>query len=568
MTMKLGINLAPLSNHQRAYLNLVKTGMGWQTYHAGSDTGEEVALYQNYLDANGYPTTVAPGGARTFTEVGIPLLFNTDPFFYPAGNYVFLYDGTGTFAFTSDFAGTPVSSTPGRIVINVVPTGSGTIIKCTSTGTAPSNAQNWRLVYSPDSTGSVIGVREALLNNGEIFAPEFIDKMKSFDTIRFMDWMGTIQNFQKDWTDRPLVAWPFYGDSRTNATINGNFANPFFGGMYDGTPAEVMIALCNKIGANPWFNMPPLATDAYVTAFATLAHSLLNPSLKAYVEYANELWNERLGPASGTMTKRVESQVSDLCLVAYPYRVGAGFSDFQLNTLYHSLRCIQVGKLWQTAWGADAGRVVRIFGGWAGNSGYNSDWLPWTDPGPNGDGLNKYYTGTVAANVDKLSVAPYFAYGFPNTWNETAVFTEFLQGGLDDLSIFTLGDPLGMVHQAISFVTTCKAQAVAAGIGLVCYEGGQQFAAGSDPKLIALFTSVFRDARMFGTMMTYYNGCQAAGAELLCHYSDISPLGQPPAGAFFWGLWEHVDQVRSMRGDATLQFTTPNRHGNNFKGGF
>ena len=34
-----------------------------------------------------------------------------------------------------------------------------------------------------------------------------------------------------------------------------------------------MVALCNKINADGWFNMPTLATDDYVTQFATLVHS-------------------------------------------------------------------------------------------------------------------------------------------------------------------------------------------------------------------------------------------------------------------------------------------------------
>lgn len=568
--MKLGTNLASINDMrtEQPFLNIIKTCGGWQTYHLGADTGESVALYQNYLDANGFPTNIAPGGGLNFTEVGLTVLLDLSPTFYLPGNYVFLYDGTGTFTFSNDFSATPVSSVPGRIVIPVAtPTDTGSIIKCISTGAPPNHAHNWQLVYSPDSTGAVIGKREALLNSGEIFNPDLIAKISSFDTLRFMDWMGTTRNFQKNWTDRPIPGWFSYCDSRTNSTINGNYANPHFGGMCDGVPAEIMFALCNKIGAHAWFCMPPLATDDYVTQFATLAHASMNRPLKVYVEYANELWNQKLGGASGTMTKSVVQQVSDLCLAAFPYFVGT--SDFQKNSQYSALRSIQVGKLWKTAWGVDSGRVVSMFGGWAGNSSYNSTYLPFTDPGPNGDGVTGPFrwTGTVAQNVDKLSVAPYWGYGFVNL-TETMVFTEIFSGGMVDPAVITDSDPLGMLHQAKAFVTTCKAQAVANGVGLILYEGTFQIAAGSNPAVINLLTSAQRNRLMFDAMKTYLDNCQSQGAELLCQYVDISPAGQPPGNAFFWGCWEDVNQVRSMRGDAALQFTTPNRRGTNLVGGF
>lgn len=58
-----------------------------------------------------------------------------------------------------------------------------------------------------------------------------------------------------------------------------------------GVPAEVMIDLSNQIGADPWFTMPHMADDAYVSNFATLVRDRLHPRLKAYVEYSNEVWN-------------------------------------------------------------------------------------------------------------------------------------------------------------------------------------------------------------------------------------------------------------------------------------
>ena len=144
------------------------------------------------------------------------------------------------------------------------------------TATDPQHTGNYirniRLVYAPTATNTVIDPNETLLANGEIFNPDFISRMAPFRTVRFMKWMNTVSSFLANWSDRKTLSSAFWTWE---------------------VPPEVQFALCNKIGADGWFNMPILSTDDYVTQFATLAHSMLNSNLKAYVEYGNEIWNER-----------------------------------------------------------------------------------------------------------------------------------------------------------------------------------------------------------------------------------------------------------------------------------
>jgi chitodextrinase len=553
------------STSEQPFLNIFKTGQGWETYNSmGADTGEEVALYQHFLDANGNPTIIAPGGAYQFTQAGTVLL-RVGPsgpsgnLYYPAGNYVFLYDGIGTFTFSDDFAGKPISSTPGRIVINVPgPTSAGTIIRITSTGSGSNYAKNFRLIYSPDSTagtggGTVVGVNgvgtnEALLNSGEIFNPTFISRISPFRTLRFVEWMTYNQNFQRNWSDRHLPSWQFYADSPTNATINGNCPNPDFCGMNDGVPAEVMFALCNKISADCWFNMPALAGDDYVTQFATLAHSSLNSNLKVYVEYANELWNQALCQASGTMTQSCLVQVSYLCAAAYgtacPYP--SNFSTYQANTLYGQLRTIQVGALWKAAWGVDASRVIRVFGGWNGYTAYNSFWLSFSDP--------SHYSGTVASNVDALAVAPYFGYPVPNTFTLDQLFQEMMSGGL--VSTANGGYPGGMIAQTLSWAATNYAIASSFGLPLISYEGGQTFVdySHSDTTLQNLYAAANRDPRMGTAYTTYLNGWKSLGGTLFNNYKDVATIS-------IWGYWgalENVLQTSSPKYDALTGFIVNN----------
>ena len=104
----------------------------------------------------------------------------------------------------------------------------------------------------------------------QIFNPEFIEKIQPFDTIRFMDWMETNNSHQGEWSARP--------------TPDNSI---FFGGV---ASIEEMVELANLTQTNPWFNMPHQATDEYVTNFANYVKENLDPELKVYVEYSNEVW--------------------------------------------------------------------------------------------------------------------------------------------------------------------------------------------------------------------------------------------------------------------------------------
>src|SRR5260370_24689105 len=115
--------------------------------------------------------------------------------------------------------------------------------------------------------------------------PDFISRISPFRSLRFIDWMETLYSFQTNWSDRPTQNWVFWNDG---LKFN-NAGNPSGGAGI--VPAEVMFALCNKINADCWFNMPLLSTDDYVNQLATLAHSMLNNNLKVCVEYGNDIWN-------------------------------------------------------------------------------------------------------------------------------------------------------------------------------------------------------------------------------------------------------------------------------------
>lgn len=106
---------------------------------------------------------------------------------------------------------------------------------------------------------------------GQIFNPDWLARIGSVEQMRFMDWMLTNNSTVTSWEDRARV-----GD---------------YTWARRGVPLETIIALANQTGAEPWVNIPHLADDTYVREFARVMHDGLNPELRAWFEYSNEVWN-------------------------------------------------------------------------------------------------------------------------------------------------------------------------------------------------------------------------------------------------------------------------------------
>jgi hypothetical protein len=177
-----------------------------------------------------------------------------------------MYDGEGTLTYSGAKKDEAVSK-PGTEVIDISKEAGNVFL-----GISATNPNNY--------VRNIRVIRESQLDAykaGEVFNPVWLEKIKAFKTVRFMDWMDTNNSTQKEWSDRPKpedYSWAL-----------------------DGAPVEIMVALANKLKANPWFNIPHQATDEYITNFAKIVKEKLDPSLTAYVEHSNEVWNWQFGQA-------------------------------------------------------------------------------------------------------------------------------------------------------------------------------------------------------------------------------------------------------------------------------
>ena len=228
------------------------------------------------LDANGYPKTLQAG------QFAMALMMWGDGGSHPEGDYVCLYDGEGTIQF--GYNAVVKSSAPGRIVVNVkafladvAAEQSG--VRLTITETNPANPVHNIRFIAPGYEATYAT---------QIFNPQFLDKLKEFRCIRFMNWMNTGGDTTKNWADRPTTA-------------TATFAAP------KGVCVEYLVELCNRLNCDGWFSLPFAATDDYYRNFATYVRDHLNPGLKAYYEYNNEVWNGGVTQGAGYCQRQGEA---------------------------------------------------------------------------------------------------------------------------------------------------------------------------------------------------------------------------------------------------------------------
>ena len=78
------------------------------------------------------------------------------------------------------------------------------------------------------------------------FHPLFLRTIRSYKTLRFMDWGNTNSVQYGNWSDRSSI-----NNTRTYSPYTNDYETAL-----PGVAFEDMILLANTVGANPWFNMP------------------------------------------------------------------------------------------------------------------------------------------------------------------------------------------------------------------------------------------------------------------------------------------------------------------------
>lgn len=463
----LAVNLAELHYWcaQLAYANLFTQASQWYREDLTTwawDSGPELEL-----DEHGWVAELKPQQAASV------LIARGPDGLLPAGTYRLLWEGEGAFQLQGDPV--VVSTQPGRIEFEIAtPSESGVQLRLTDTN--PDDPVRDIRILPPGIAEDHVG----------LFHPDFLELLSGYRAIRFMDWQRTNDSELVHWNERAL---PSDAVQTSDA----------------GVCLEHMIALCNALQCDAWFCMPHLATDDFVTQFATLVEDQLDPKLKVFVEYSNEVWNGGFVQAHHAAAQGAQ--------------LGLSGSEFQNQLRWYSRRSVEIFDLWSAVFDAEDQRLVRVLAGQSVN--------PWT--------------GTVILDdqdafqkADVYAIAPYFGATMGSQGEADQVLA------MEEPEVWDLLEV--KLDQSIEKISENVALAEEHGLPLVAYEAGQHLV-GVGPyqwndELTLLFVRMNRDDRMGELYSTYLDAWKASGA----HEMFLWNLADEPSRYGSWGLLERSTQ--------------------------
>lgn len=461
---RLGINLAgPCDwNTELPFVDLMRFSRAWSPQKKGLPFGAGPALD---LDDHGYPTWL-PEGAWAESPL---LSFGRHP--WPSGNYTVIYKGRGKLSFGASSKGI-VEESPGRMVVTLDSAKGDLHLSILETD--PANPVRDIHVIMP-------GLEKSW--RSDPWSPLFLGRWKGVACIRFMDFMATNNSAIRTWTDRPRVE---------DATYAGR-----------GVPLELLLDLSNRLHADPWFCIPHMASDDFVRNFAGMVHEKLAPSLKAHIEYSNEVWN----PGFAQHKYAAEKGLA----------LGLTKDPSEAAWLYTSKRSVEIFRIFEQVFGGTE-RLVRVLPAQSGNPFMASKILEFEN---------------AARHADALAIAPYVGLVVGVTADRYTPLTA------DEVSHWDVPQVLDRLREkslpdAIESMREFRELAASHGLDLVAYEGGQHLVGVRGAENNAALTELFMQTNADPGMGTIYTrmleAWQQSGGSLFCHFSSVSKWTK-------WGSW-------------------------------
>ena len=264
--LSFGMNLSGFSDYGAEYptIDILKSSRPWFSHNAGwveggKNSWDTELADQFGLTSDGWPTTAIP---RVFPGTEDKQVLSTvwaNPAALGHGLYVATWAGDAEVVF--DMGAKVEASKPGEIRFRVDPKAG--VLRLTILKNSAANPVRGLTVRAALPAGSAPNA---------IWNPVWVEKLKPFRTLRFMDWGQTNWSPLVRWEDRALPS---------HRTWTGSA----------GAPYEAMIDLANTLGSDLWVCVPHQADAHYIRQMARLFRDGLRPGLKLHVEFSNETWN-------------------------------------------------------------------------------------------------------------------------------------------------------------------------------------------------------------------------------------------------------------------------------------
>jgi hypothetical protein len=413
---------------------------------------------------------------------------------WQAGVYTCFYDGEGELEFGAN--GEIISFEPGKLKVKIEPDAEGGFLEMKILRSKRGNhIRNIRLIMPEQETTYTT----------QPFNPRYLEMLKSFKAIRFMDW-GQTNNWGHDnaWTcaDEPsdtiLSGW----DERSKMT-NYTWATN------KGVPYEMMCDLCNALGVDMWVCMPHCASDEYIREGAKLIRNRLNPTLHIYTEYGNENWNWMFGQTQWLNTFFCEGRGK-----AWP----EGIVDRVQNHL----------DIWTEVFADDPTRITRV-------AGVQTAWQ---------DVANRVIRNLNPKRFDAVAVTGYFGLSEEGD----AVLDELgTSATVADVARFVRKE---MKENEIGWIESdYKELGIPLGKEIIYYEAGQHITPtpfGEEPSYSTALLDIQRDTALYNIYMEWFGMIEELipdGEQAL--YMNFSFVGDRSARYGSWGILETLDQDTS-----------------------
>lgn len=522
------MNLAGISDYTPGFpfRNLMWGARPWMTRHADAggpfDSGHAAALA---LDDDGYPLqlpAMLPGVATP--QVVHTILPNRQG----PGRWVVRYDGEGTVV--PAFRTRLVSTAPGRLVIAFDGGGSDAHLQgiAITHSVAGNHVRNIRIVSEADEGADLAA---------NPFREDFLAYCRQWHALRFMDWLGTNDSLERDWSDRRRTS--FYTMVARGGDAIGRWGAPpdafarRFGG---GVALELVIQLANLTGTDPWVTVPHRATPAYMTAMAQLFKAKLHPARKVYLEYSNELWNFGFQQAGWMLNSKVAADAviaaggqawKDGIVPPLPLddgtvaRSGGDAHPERIAALVR--RCF---AQWEAVFdGASRSRLVRVVAVQQSYAATQRRTVRWV---------------MARGGADLMAAAAYFG-------PDRAIHARWKAAGAA-LDADTVIDDMSQAFEQQSMPWTRQAVAIARefGLGYAVYEGGQHIVPPSradGPSMPALGAAQFHPGMHALTLRNLRLHAEL-GCRLFMAFSSVSAQGTPS------GSWGHQERYGQPAADS------------------
>jgi hypothetical protein len=211
-------------------------------------------------------------------------------------------------------------------------------------------ANFWRIDWEGPDDFFQSGVDFATVTDP--YNPQLLSDLAPYHALRFMDWnlCNNSDNPQADWSTRKQQA-----DSQTNEPI----------------AFEWQIDLCNRTGKDYWVAIPFESDSSYWQNLAQLILAELDPTLRVYVEFSNEVWNGGFPQHDYAAT-----QAGSL-----------GLPGDDPAAAWYVYASVRVYEAFEAVFGAGNPRLVKVLSGqsaWNGPCGWHVAALQNATINPNG----------------------------------------------------------------------------------------------------------------------------------------------------------------------------------------